>query len=155
MNDIKIKFSYLIDASLKGLEEYFKTIDGVEECSVNLSEESIRIKYNDKLNVMMIVNEIKLYSKEENDCFIAHFEKYVDDELGEYIYHTDDLCCEYCYMGALYELIQMDEIVCVNTDFGWNEELGYESYFDVDIKIKYIKSKWTEESEKKIKEVFE
>jgi hypothetical protein len=57
-------------------------------------------------------------------------------------------------MSTNYELIQNDAIVSISSDFG-DDELGYESFFNANIVVKIIKSKYTKELEEEIKKAFE
>lgn len=151
MNKVKVILDVFSDNSLT---DHLKQLDGIFNVEVNYGKEEFIIEYNDDINLTRILEEVKSFCKLDYTAFVGHFEKFVDEECVELNFVVDDLCCEYCYMSTNYELIQNDAIVSISSDFG-DDELGYESFFNANIVVKIVKSKYTKELEEEIKKAFE
>lgn len=144
MHKLKLKIWVFINE----LEEYFKTVNGIMKVEVNVDEETIYLEYNDDINISMILKEIELFDQLKHDCYIMEFDKY-DETAVERIFHIEDLCCEYCFMGANHELVQMDEVISV-------EEIDIAQILcDIDIKVRLRKDAVSDELIDKIQKIYE
>lgn len=144
MHKLELKFWLLTDE----LEEYFKTVNGITKVEINVDEDTLYLEYNDDINISMILKEIELFDQLKHDCYIMGFNKF-DETAIEHIFHIEDLCCEYCFMGTNHELVQMDEVISV-------EEIDIAQILcDIDIKVRLKKDAVNDELIEKIQKLYE
>ena len=144
------KISFMLDYFFDNIEERLKELNGIKSVEINNEDLELLVEYNDDITLDTLLDEIY-----NNITFIKGFKKNVDEECIDYKLLVDDLCCEYCYMNALIDLINNDAIVSISCDFGYDEKDGYDTFFNANVVVKIIKSKYTKELEEEIKKAFE
>ena len=122
MKELTIVFDNL---GHKELEEYLLTVKGIKEVSVkNDHMLEIDVKYDSKeITPKVIETEIELFLDIAKNACMHSFDKH---EKNTKTYHAtkDTVCCEYCFMGFIEELFDMDGISKASsnfTDFYFNE----------------------------------
>ena len=130
MNKITIELDTILD---KGLLEYLKTIDGIENCDIN--EGKISIVYKDNISLFVIVKEICLYLDILKIPSILSFDKYLPNNLKEYQILINDLCCEYCLMSDIEELLYINGINSAYTDYDFKDKNNVAIYITYDSSI--------------------
>ena len=130
MNKITIELDTILD---KGLLEYLKTIDGIENCDIN--EGKISIVYKDNISLFVIVKEICLYLDILKIPSILSFDKYLPNNLKEYQILINDLCCEYCLMSDIEELLYINGINSAYSDYDFKDKNNVAIYITYDSSI--------------------
>ena len=130
MNKITIELDTILD---KGLLEYLKTIDGIENCDIN--EGKISIVYKDNISLFVIVKEICLYLDILKIPSILSFDKYLHNNLKEYQILINDLCCEYCLMSDIEELLYINGINSAYSDYDFKDKNNVVIYITYDSSI--------------------
>ena len=138
MNKLTIRIENY-NLSNKEFIKYLLDLKGINNViNDNLTDEYITIEYNEDITLDIIVKEILLYLK-INMPSISYFNKYIKESLEEYIITIGDLCCEYCLNSGIEQLLYMDGISEVYSNFdGINKN-------DVLIYVYYDKDKILEE----------
>lgn len=130
MNKITIEVDTILD---KGLLEYLKTIDGIENCDIN--EGKISIVYKDNMLLFVIVKEICLYLDILKIPSILSFDKHLSNNLKEYQFLINDLCCEYCLMSDIEELLYINGINSAYSDYDFKDKNNVVIYITYDSSI--------------------
>lgn len=130
MNKITIELDMILD---KGLLEYLKTIDGIENCDIN--EGKISIVYKDNMSLFVIVKEICLYLDILKIPSILSFDKHLSNNLKEYQILINDLCCEYCLMSDIEELLYINGINSAYSDYDFKDKNNVVIYITYDSSI--------------------
>ena len=124
MNKITIEIDTILD---KGLLEYLKTIDGIENCDIN--EGKISIVYKDNMSLFVIVKEICLYLDILKIPSILSFDKHLSNNLKEYQILINDLCCEYCLKAYIGELLYINGINSAYSNYDFDDKDEEENYY--------------------------
>lgn len=125
----------------KELKEYLMSLNGILDVIIKNEEQlEIHIKYNSNLITPKIIRlEILLFLDILKIPSILAFDKHPTIETSEYKIIRNDICCEYCFKGAIDDLFEIDGIEKVESNF--NEENYYQKNYDerdnVIISIKY------------------
>lgn len=130
MNKITIEIDTILD---KGLLEYLKTIDGIENCDIN--EGKISIVYKDNMSLFVIVKEICLYLDILKIPSILSFDKHLSNNLKEYQILINDLCCEYCLKADIGELLYINGINSAYSNYDFDDKDEVEIYITYDSSI--------------------
>ena len=140
---LTLKYDCLIDLDLKN---YLITLKGIEKVVIN---DDIYIEYDSNLiSIKVIVMEIDLFLKTTNIPSLIAFDKHSKNNLVEQEFILDDLCCEYCLKSSIADLLLMDGIESVWTNYNYN------SKDDIKVFIKYDEKKITKEKLKKVENEF-
>ena len=124
----------------KELKEYLMSLKGVLDVEVKNDEQlEIYLKYDSSLITPKIVKmEITLFLNIVKIPSILSFDKYPKFETCNYTIIRDDLCCEYCYKGAIEDLFEIEGIETVKGNF--HEDYLFKKYEErekIIINIKY------------------
>lgn len=125
----------------KELKEYLMSLKGILEVSIKNEEQlEIYIKYTPKLITLQIIKfEILSFLNVLKRPSILAFDKHSIINTAEYKISRADICCEYCFKGAIEDLFDIDGIQKVESNF--NEEKYYQKTYDerdsVFLSIKY------------------
>lgn len=116
------------------IKEYLLTQDGITNVQLKQDDYKniIDIKYNEKITPEIIMKFIELFQENKYSVLIG-FDKKQDIKCNKIIYHIDDLCCEYCYMGLIEDLFENKYIKSVYSNYDYfklpiNLELQIEYY---------------------------
>ena len=102
------------------LSVYLLSVNGIINVNIDNGNGIVDIVYNsDKVNEYMISKEIDLYLQIDKIPSLIGFEKYNNIVLNKYDIIIKDLCCEYCLKGYIKELLMIDGIKKVYTDFDY------------------------------------
>ena len=114
----------------KELKEYLLSQNGIH--NVEFENETINIKYSPKVITIKIIKlEILAFMDILKMPSIISFNKYSKNMLTKTTIIVKDLCCEYCLKGMIEELLLINGIEKVNTNF------DYSNKKDVVINIEY------------------
>ena len=127
MNKITIELDTILD---KGLLEYLKTIEGIENCDIN--EGKLDIVYQDKLPLIIIIKEACLYLDILKIPSILSFDKHLTNKLEEYQIVINDLCCEYCLKMDIGELLYVNGINSAYSDYDFDDKDNVTIYITYD-----------------------
>lgn len=142
MKELTIKIDDWLN---KELEEYLKTLEGV--LKVNIADD-IYLKYDENLiTIKRLKLEIISFLKIKNPIMIG-FDKHSSRALETYELIIKDLCCEYCLKENITELLTIDGILQVSTNFDNHNKQN------VVINIKYDEKIITREEIKKLEDKF-
>ncbi len=124
-----------IDWLNKELEEYLLTQEGIVNCKVSPEDNEINITYDSSTtNIAIIKNHIYLFLYITNGASILAFDKHSKNILHKHKLIIKDLCCEYCLMGFIEELLDTIGIEKASSDF------DYRNKVNVSIDIEYDES---------------
>ena len=124
----------------KNLKEYLMSLKGILDIEIKNDEQlEVYLKYDSnlitpkiiKMEIIMFLNIVKVPS-------LLSFDKYPKFETYNYTITRDDLCCEYCYKGAIEDLFEIEGIETVKGNF--NEDYLFKKYEErekIIINIKY------------------
>ena len=110
----------------KELKEYLMSLNGILDVIIKNEEQlEIHIKYNSNLITPKIIRlEILLFLDILKIPSILAFDKHSPIKISEYKIIRNDICCEYCFKGAIDDLFEIDGIEKVESNF--NEENYYQ-----------------------------
>ena len=146
MKELMLKFDYeCIDITI---EQYLLSLKGVVDIKIDNFKNQIYIKYNSNdINIKVIKLEIMLFLDTKIPDIIA-FDKHSKARLNNISITIKDLCCEYCLKGMIEELLLINGIEKVNTNF------DYINKNDVLINIEYDNELITKENIKILENKF-
>lgn len=119
MNELTLKIDcyYFFDTEI---QYYLSTLNGIYEVKTNSSECEIYLKYNPNvISILIIIKEIFLFFDINNTPSLISFNKHYKSKLSDYSIIIKDLCCEYCLKSTIEELIFIDGINYVFSDFDY------------------------------------
>jgi len=106
----------------KELQEYLMSLEGILD--VNIKNEKlleIYIKYDQNLiNPKIIKLEIKTFLNTLKIPSIITFDKHSTSKILEYKINRDKICCEYCLKGVVEDLLEIEGIEKVGSNFDIN-----------------------------------
>ena len=129
------------------LKEYLMSLKGILDVEIKNVEHEIKsdeqldiyLKYDSSLiTPKMIKMEITLFFNITKIPSILSFDKYPKFKTSNYTIIRDDLCCEYCYKGAIEDLFEIEGIETVKGNF--NEDYLFKKYEErekITINIEY------------------
>lgn len=126
MNRITIEFDTFLD---KGLLEYLKTIDGIEDCEINDGKLTIIYKL---ISLKVMIKEACLYLDILRRPSVLSFDKHLTNKLEEYKLVINDLCCEFCLMHDIEELLYVDGINSAYSNYDYDDKDEVEIYITYD-----------------------
>lgn len=134
----------------KELKDYLSSLKGIYEVIIhNDNQLEIDIKYDSNFITSKIIKmEILLFLDILKVPSILSFDKHATTETLEYQIVKKDICCEYCFKGAIDDLFEIDGIEKVDSNF--SEENCYQKQEDIIINIRYNPSLITMKEMKQI-----
>ena len=129
------------------LKEYLMSLKGILDVEIKNVEHEIKsdeqldiyLKYDSSLITPKIIKmEITLFLNITKIPSILSFDKYPKFKTSNYTIIRDDLCCEYCYKGAIEDLFEIEGIETVKGNF--NEDYLFKKYEEskkITINIEY------------------
>lgn len=124
----------------KELKDYLMSLEGIFEVNIDDTNKlDVYLKYNSnlitpkiiKMEILLFLNVVKIPS-------LLSFNKYPKFKILNYTIIRDDLCCEYCFKGAIDDLFEIEGIEQVESNF--NEDYLFQNYENrekIKINIKY------------------
>ncbi len=148
------EFSIVInDWGHKELQEYLLSLNGILKATVNMDNLlEIYLKYDSnvitpriiKMEICLFLNILKIPS-------VLSFDKHTKGKKAKYIIIRDDLCCEYCFQGAIEALLEIEGIEKVESNFYENYLLRkYDEREKIKIVIEYDSNLLTSDMMKQI-----
>ena len=122
------------------LKEYLVSLNGILSVEIRNNEQlNIYLKYNSSLITPKIIKmEILLFLDIVKIPSILSFNKYPKFKTLNYTIIRDDLCCEYCFEGAIDDLFEIEGIEKVESNFKKDYLFqNCEEREKITIKIKY------------------
>jgi len=102
------------------LKTYLLKLNGILDVNFNYEDNSIYIKYNQNIiSLKMLFLEIKTFLNILKVPDLVSFNK-VSDNNSSYNIIIKDLCCEYCLMGFIEELLLIDGINQAFSDYNYD-----------------------------------
>ena len=81
-----------------------------------------------KMEITLFLNIVKIPS-------LLSFDKYPKFETCNYTIIRDDLCCEYCYKGAIEDLFEIEGIETVKGNFNEDNLINTEEMKQIELKL--------------------
>lgn len=121
------------------LEEYLMSQKGIEKIFIKNEEHlEINIKYNPNLITSNIIKkEILLFVDSLNIPSLLAFDKHPTTKISEYLIIRPDICCDFCYKGAIEDLFEIAGIEKVSSNYNDYLQSNYDEREQVKINIKY------------------
>lgn len=124
----------------KELKDYLISLEGIFEVNIeDTNKLDVYLKYNSNLITPKIIKmEILLFLNIVKTPSLLSFNKYPKFKTLNYTIIRDDLCCEYCFKGAIDDLFEIEGIEQVESNF--NEDYLFQTNEDrkkIKINIKY------------------
>ncbi len=112
----------------KELEEYLNSLKGILKVIIkNEKQLEINIKYDSNLITPKIIKmEILFFLDIFKVPSILSFDKHSKYLTSSYTITRDDICCEFCFKGAIDDLFEIEGIEKVESNF--NEEYLFKKY---------------------------
>ncbi len=113
------QLNIVIDSwEIKGLKEYLKALNGIQDIVIKSEKYlDIYLKYDSKLITPAIIKkEILLYLDIKVPSLIS-FNKYAEFKTKNYTIVRDNICCEYCFKNAIEELMEIEGIEKVKSNY--------------------------------------
>lgn len=135
------ELTIVIDAwGHKELKEYLMSLNGILDVRIKDDEQlEVYLKYDSNLITPKIIKmEILLFLNIAKIPSILSFDKYPKFKTSNYTIIRDDLCCEFCFKGAIDDLFEIEGIEKVESNF--NEDYLFKKYDErekITINIKY------------------
>lgn len=119
MKELTLKVEYLYGVD-EEFELYMKDFNGIEEAKYDKDTLDVYIKYDDtKISLNRIKLEVFLFLGINTIPSLLAFDKHSKNKLEKATITIKDLCCEYCLMGMIEELLFIDGIDKVDSDFDY------------------------------------
>lgn len=127
MQELTIIIDYLEHNELK---EYLMSLNGILAVTVkNNNNLEINIKYDSQIiGIQRIRMEILLFLDILKIPSILAFDKHSNVTTSKYQFIINDLCCEYCFKGIIDDLLLIEGIEKVTSNF--NKEIWEEKTYD-------------------------
>lgn len=111
------------------LKEYLMSLNGILDVFITSENQlEIYIKYNPNLITTKIIKlEILLFLSLLKIPSILAFDKHSTVLTSEYLIIKDDICCSYCFKGAIDDLFEIEGIEKVETNFS-EEKCHHSNY---------------------------
>lgn len=123
------------DYIVKEIVNYLFTINDIINVEINNKENIITITYQgNKLNSYILKKEIMLFLNIQKPTIMS-FDKHSEKETKSRIIIINDLCCEYCFMNMIEELLDKTGIEKAFSDFDYNHKknIKINIYYDANI----------------------
>ncbi len=122
------------------LKQYLMSLNGILDVEIKNDEQLyIYLKYDSSLTSPKIIKmEILYFLDVRKFPCLYSFDKHPKSNTSDYTIIRDDLCCEYCYMGAIEDLFEIEGIEKVESNF--YEDYLHKKYDErekIKINIKY------------------
>lgn len=102
------------------LSLYLLNLKGINNVIVNKKDNIIEILYDFSLISLYIISkEIELFLQIDKIPSLIGFDKCSNSKLEHYYIIIKDLCCEYCLKSNIWELLVIDGVCKVYTDFDY------------------------------------
>ena len=145
---LKLEHLYGIDEEF---ELYMKDFNGVEDAKYDRDTLDVYIKYDEaKISLNRIKLEVFLFLGINTIPSLLAFDKHSKNKLDIATITIKDLCCEYCLKGMVEELLFVDGIEKLETDFDYinkkdvNFSISYDQNIITEDKIKELEKKMNE-----------
>lgn len=145
---LKLEHLYGIDEEF---ELYMKDFNGVEDAKYDRDTLDVYIKYDEaKISLNRIKLEVFLFLGINTIPSLLAFDKHSKNKLDIATITIKDLCCEYCLKGMVEELLFVDGIEKLETDFDYinkqdvNFSISYDQNIITEEKIRELEKKMNE-----------
>ena len=128
MNTISLKLNTWV---YDELIDYLKSINGIKNVEIS---NDITIYY-DNISLKVIIKEIYLFLNILNIPSILSFDKHLSNNLKEYQILINDLCCEYCLMSDIEELLYINGINSAYSNYDFKDKNNVVIYITYDSSI--------------------
>lgn len=140
MEKITMKFDGFLH---KELNEYLSSLKGVSKVIVDIEEGEVYIEYESSIiSLKILIKEIEMFLNEKLFPVIA-FDKHSTENIVKKTIAIKDLCCEYCLKDLLEELMYVNGISSLYTDFDYNNKSDvnlFISYNGEELKLEEIEN---------------
>ena len=144
MKELTLKVEHLFGID-EEFELYMKDFNGVEDAKFDNDTLDIYIKYEEeKISLNRIKLEVLFFLGLNTIPSLLAFDKHSKNKLNNIDIIIEDLCCEYCFKGIIEELLFIDGIEKVDSDF------DYTNKRNVHINISYDENIISEERIKEL-----
>lgn len=140
MEKITMKFDVFLH---KELNEYLVSLKGVSKVIVDIEEGEVDIEYESSIiSLKILIKEIEMFLNEKMFPLIA-FDKHNTENIVKKTIVIKDLCCEYCLKDLIEELMYLNGISSIYTDFDYNNKNDvnlFISYNGEELKLEEIEN---------------
>lgn len=132
MKELTIAIDYF---GHKELKEYLGSLNGILDITIeNDNQLKIYIKYNPNLIITKIIKtEILLFLDIMKIPSILSFDKHANFKTSDYKIVRKNICCEYCFKGAINDLFEIEGIEKVESNFNETDLLNIHKKIILDI----------------------
>ena len=122
MNRIILKY----DCDLyTDLSSYLLGLNGINDVLIDMDKGTIDILYDFSIiSLYIICREIGIFLGIDKISSLIGFDKCFNTKLEHYDIIIKDLCCEYCLKGNIEELLLVDGISKVTTDYDYMNKVN-------------------------------
>ena len=122
MNRIILKY----DCDLyTDLSSYLLGLNGINDVLIDMDKGTIDILYDFSIiSLYIICREIGIFLGIDKISSLIGFDKCFNTKLEHYEIIIKDLCCEYCLKGNIEELLLVDGISKVTTDYDYMNKVN-------------------------------
>lgn len=124
----------------KELRQYLMSLNGILDVKIENDEQLVvYLKYDSNLITPKIIKmEILLFLDIQKFPAILSFDKCPQFKTSNYTIIRDDVCCEYCFKGAIDDLFEIEGIEKVESNFNDDYLIkNYNKHNKITINIKY------------------
>ena len=117
MNELTLKFDYSYSLN-EEFTAYILSQNGVIDVKIDKENDEIYVKYDSNLISLERLNyEIQFFLGVLNIPSLLAFNKHSKNKTSKYIMKLESVCCEYCIKNMIEELLLLDGIEKVNTNY--------------------------------------
>ena len=120
MSEITFKME-LCDWVDSEIREYILSLKGIIDVNIDDKKMEFYVKYDSSLTSIRLIDmEINLFLDSKFPNLIG-FDKHPKNKTLKYNMVIKDLCCEFCMQRLFYDLLLIDGIESVTSDFDFKE----------------------------------
>lgn len=132
----------------KELKEFLLSQEGINGYEYDIDNDILTITYDSKKISPKIIKQYTYLFLDTKTPIILSFEKKNNPIYSEYTINIKDLCCEYCLMSTIENLLETNGIISAKSDFDFHNKINVKIFIKYDENI--ISKKEILEIEKEI-----
>lgn len=120
----------------KELKEYISSLDGIYDIKIDIDSSELYIKYDSKIiPTKIVIKEIYACLEILKVPSLTGFDKHSENKNQTYKIQMDTICCEYCLMGIIEDLLSIKGIQKVDTDY---DDIEHRENFSINIEYNEV-----------------
>ena len=130
------------------LKNYLNSLNGVIDSKIDGKNDEIYVEYDSSIiSLKLLIIEISLYLDTTKRTFIFSFDKHRNSKNKKDTIVIKDLCCEYCLMSMIEDILEIDGIESAFTGFDYHKKNNVNIFITYNDKL--IKNNQLNEIKKK------